>query len=441
MADGEASLLMLAWSDDREWLRQQTDVLSVGLPALERAIGLDYPLTGTLSVSEHAYRHLGDYVGLFNPTAATIQMRFDADTFTTLHEAAHVWFNGSLFADRWIIEGFASYYAEVVGTELALEIVPDELTTETAPAAFPLNAWLAPSLDEDDRETYAYAAAPAVAAEIAALAGADGLQEVWQAADEDRLAYAASDDDARTADDAAPASWQRLLDLLENATTADYDPIWREWIVTEAEVPQLDVRESTRASYAETVTAADGWTLPRSTRALMDAWDFAEAEAELREAHAIFEDRGALETDAQELDLVSTGSLRAAFEDDGLDAAAEEVAEQRQALDAIESATAELAPEPGLLEQVGLMGDVPPSRALTRARDEFEAGDDGAAVSGAHAAIDQRVAAGERGRTRVAIGAGVLLALDLAAMGGAFALRRRRRSAGELAPAIPAPPA
>ena len=32
-------------------------------------------------------------------------------TFVVLHEAAHAWFDGSLLADRWASEGFASYYA------------------------------------------------------------------------------------------------------------------------------------------------------------------------------------------------------------------------------------------------------------------------------------------------------------------------------------------
>jgi len=426
MADGDAELLMLAWVDDPDWLARQTDVLVEGLPALERAIGVSYPVTGTLSVSEHAYRQLGDYAGTFNSTVATIQLRFDADAFTALHEASHAWFNGTLFEDRWILEAFASHYAEEVGSELGFELLLFELTPEIAEAAFPLNDWLDPTFDDAAREDYAYAATPEVAAEIAALAGAEGLQEVWRAADADRLAYAAADDDARSAVDAEPESWKRLLDLLENITGADYDPVWTEWIVNDAQAQLLEDREATRSTYEATVSAARGWTLPRTTRVHMGTWDFAAAEKELHAAIEIFDQRATLETRAASLDLDLTLQLRSAFEDDGLGAARSEAAEQLGALNAIENASDALAADWQIVEQVGLIGERPPSTALADARDAFESGADGETVSSADAAIDQRRAADQRGRTRVAVVGGALLGIDLLSM-GILALRRRRR--------------
>lgn len=174
-----------------------------------------------------------------------------------------------------------------------------------------------------------------VATEIATLAGADGLQAVWRAVADGALAYAAPGDEPRGAEYPEPESWQRFLDLLENLTSADYDPIWRKWILTDAEVPELDARESAREQFDEAVEAADDWTLPRSTRGLMDAWNFAAAEDELAEAHEIFDDREALAAQAAALELEPTGDLRDAFEDDGLPAATAEIVEQRAALAAI----------------------------------------------------------------------------------------------------------
>ena len=37
-----------------------------------------------------------------------------------LHEAAHAWFNGGFVADRWMAEGFASYYASRAGLRVAV---------------------------------------------------------------------------------------------------------------------------------------------------------------------------------------------------------------------------------------------------------------------------------------------------------------------------------
>jgi hypothetical protein len=433
MANGDATLLMRAWEDDPDWLARQSEVLSAGMPALERAIGSDFPVTGMLVVSEHAYRHLGDYVGFFDPRAATIELRFDADALTTLHEAAHAWFNGNWFEDRWILEGFASYYSEIVSTELGYEVTGNELTPKITESAFQLNAWLPPTLDEPEREDYGYAASPVVATEIAALAGADGLRAVWRAVADDALAYEAPGDEPRGANDPEPESWQRLLDLLENLTAADYDPIWREWVLTAAEAPELDAREAARARFDEAMEAADDWALPRSTRLLMDAWSFSAAEDELVEAREIFDEREALAAQAAGMELEPTGDLRDAFEDDGLSAAAAEIDEQRAALAAIEDAAAALGPERTLIERVGLIGDVDPAVSLDAARAAYEGGEDADAKAEADSAVEERAAIGERGRLRIGIAAAGLLALDLLTIGGLLLRRRARGRAARTA--------
>ena len=431
MASEAADVLMLAWPDDPGWLERQSDHLVRGLPELERAIGVDYPVNGTLIVSEHAQRHLGGYAGIFNPLVATIQLRYDADAGVALHEAAHAWFNGSWFEDRWIDEAFATYYAERVASQLGMDLVPFELTPELEASAFPLNAWLEVGLDDPDREDYAYAATPVVATEIASLAGDEALARVWRASADDRLAYAATDDDLRASDDADPESWQRLLDLLENETSEDFDPIWAEWIVESDDAALLAEREAARDTYEATVTAADGWTLPRSTRLLMDAWAFDDASDELEEVGGVLDLRAEVDAAANELDLAVTDQLRAAFEGEDIDAAEREAHEQLAALDAIATATAELAGEDDLIERIGLLGEAQPEDALEAARSAFEAGDDQAAADAAADALAEATDATDRGRARVGVGAGALLAVDVIAL-AAIALRRRRPRSGTI---------
>jgi hypothetical protein len=431
MATRTANVLMLAWPDDPGWLERQSDHLVRGLPELERAIGVDYPVNGTLSVSEHAQRHLGGYAGIFNPRVATIQLRYDADAGVALHEAAHAWFNGSWFADRWIDEAFATYYAERVASQLGMDFVPFELTPELQASAFPLNAWLEVGLDDPGREDYAYAATPLVATEVATFAGDEALARVWQAAADDRLAYATTDDDPRAPGDPDPEGWQRLLDLLENETSQDFDPIWVEWILESDDAALLAERDATRATYDATATAADGWTLPRSTRLLMDAWAFEDASDELEEASGVLDRRAELDAAARQLDLDVTAQLQAAFEDDGIAAAQREADEQLAALDAIADATTELATEPHLIERIGLLGEAEPANALDAARSAFEAGDDPAAADAAADALAGATDAMERGRTRAGVGAGALLAIDAIAM-AVIATRRRRPRSGTL---------
>ena len=65
-----------------------------GLPALQDLIGIDYPVSGRLSVEEAATSRLGEYAGIYNRVTGVIRVRYDADAFVTLHEAAHLWFNG-----------------------------------------------------------------------------------------------------------------------------------------------------------------------------------------------------------------------------------------------------------------------------------------------------------------------------------------------------------
>ena len=48
------------------------------------------------------------YAGRYDPEDATVEIAYYADSLVTLHETAHAWFDGSLLADRWANEGFAS---------------------------------------------------------------------------------------------------------------------------------------------------------------------------------------------------------------------------------------------------------------------------------------------------------------------------------------------
>jgi hypothetical protein len=141
IGDDRALVHVRAWKDDPAFAERVGDLFARGMPHLGEAIGLDYPRREPLTVVESVSRSLGGYAGLFDPTSGRISIDYAANSLVVLHEAAHVWFNGSLLADRWANEGFASLYAARAAGALELPDVPERLVPELEPARVPLNAW------------------------------------------------------------------------------------------------------------------------------------------------------------------------------------------------------------------------------------------------------------------------------------------------------------
>jgi hypothetical protein len=429
MAERTARIVVRAWPDDPDWADRQAAILTRGLPLLEAEIGIAYPIRGTLNVRQHAYRHLGDYGGWFIEDDDTIDMRFDADPFTTLHEAAHVWMNGSLSSERWLLEGFASYYAEIVGLTLGEPIEVDELTAEVAAHAFPLRDWGRPVIESPTRETYGYAASLVVAREIAAAVDTDGLRAAWRAALDRRPAYAIHDNERRLRGDPRPEEWQRLLDLFENASDADLAGTWRTWVIGEAQAAALPDRAAARDRYATLVEAAGPWELPPVVRRAMEGWTFDAATAEMQALAGILERRDRLEARAAELDLRTTDRLRLAFERDGAAVAHREADAQDVALDGIAAAERRLARSPTLIERIGLWGEPDPAGELETARAAFGEGRNAVAHDHATAAVEARDASADAGRTRIALSGGGALLADAVLLGWLALGRRPSRRA------------
>ena len=435
MGEGPVELRFHAWPDDPDWTDRQADILGRGLPLLEAEIGLPYPIDGALNVSEHAYQHLGDYAGFFIAGVDSIEMRFDADAFTALHEAAHVWFNAGLAEDRWLLEGFASYYGEVVGRALEEELVMHELSDEIRDAAFPLTQWDEVGAADRAEEEFGYAASHALAREIAELAGAEVLRTVWQQADAEELAYGRHPDEGGPMRVGNPDDWRQFLDLLENASDRDFDPLWREWLLTDRQAEELAARHEARKTYEATESMLGEWLMPASTRRDMEAWEFDEATDELARVDELIEDHATLVDRAGALSMAPSGEVGDRLGSDGIDGAADELDRQDEALGVLEIATARLADERELVEEIGLLWQADPAAGLESARAAFEAGDEEEAIRQAGAAAELASSAADEGRTRIAVAGGGILFLDALAMAGLAALlrRRRRRFAGTTA--------
>lgn len=424
-----AQLELRAWDDDPEWATRMRDLLRDGLPVLQRLIGLEYPVAGSVSVEEAATSRLGEYAGVYDSASKSITVRYDADAVVGLHEAAHIWFNRDLFRDRWISEAFAEYYAVEATHDLSLHGSTFALTPELIDVQIPLNDWGDVGVEKVEVEDFAYAATYHLAQLIADRAGTAGLQAVWRAASTNELAYQpvhTTTPDRREA--VLLKGWQELLDLLENRTGATYTDLWRAWVVNRSQLSMLERRERARSTYQAEVKEAGDWELPALIRYQMSTWQFTQAEAQLADAHAALGKRDEIAEGAAKLDLQPPPTLRSRFEDEGVKAALSEAAAELDTLAAIDRASDALAVEPTALAWVGLLG-ADPVADLASAGSAFESGDLPEADARAAAAISLRQDAEDVGRLRVIIGGGGLLALDGAAMVGLAFRRRRRRNA------------
>jgi hypothetical protein len=407
----EAQVEVRAWADDPAFGERIGDLFSQGLPRLGEAIGLDYPWTEPLVVEESVSRSLGGYAGLFDPGDGGITVDYAAPSYVVLHEAAHVWFNGDLLADRWANEAFASYYAGRVGTALGLPAGPAGLTPELGAARIPLNAWGEVGRAEDATESYAYAASLALAELVAQRAGDDGLAEVWSAAAARRSAYQPVTEPGPVELVDGPPDWRGLLDLLEESTDRRFDDLWRGWVIRESDRAILDTRGSVRALYAATLEQAADWELPSTVRAALAAWRFDAAAGQLAQADAVLDQRDEIADRSDALGLTPPDTLEEVFEGRaGLRAAGVEADAELAAIDAYVAALGSRLLAPGPIEQLGLVGSEP-ALDLAAARAAFAEGSLAVAVAAADEARAAWETADEVGlRRALTLAVGLLLA-------------------------------
>ena len=418
-----------SWEDDALWAKRVGGLLKVGIPALGERIGLDWPdYAQPLTVQEAVSRTTGGYAGLFDPAAGKVEIAYYADDFVVLHEAAHAWFNGSLLADRWANEAFASYYATQAAADIGRKIRVETLTDELRKSKIPLNAWGPVGSEDLAEEDYSYAASLALAQEIAKRAGGPGLTAVWADAKGGVGAYQpAGGGAAETVD--GPPDWRGLLDLLEDDTDATYDDLWRAWVARDTDLSLLDARTQTRARYDDIVTAAGDWHLPRPIRDALRSWRFSDATALLADAEAALAGRDAVTAAAKAAGLTAPATLRLAFEDDdGFADSTDETSAELDVIGRYVAATALRPAEMTPLLTLGLWGQTPDVQ-LAESRAAFATGDLHASASASGDAARTWSSAESLGQSRsVSLGLIVLAILfGLALIISTLRRRRRRR--------------
>lgn len=439
VAGQNAPVSVRAWEDDADWGARLQGLMTRGLPVLQDLIGLGYPVVGTLKVEEAATSRLGEYAGIYNLSTELIRVRYDADAYVALHEAAHIWFNQNLLRDRWIGEAWAEFYGVQAGTAIGAKGATFDLTDALLANKIPLNDWGALGTVDPGVEDFAYAATYHLALLIFERTDLDGLRRVWNAVDEADMSYQPlhADGPPHKGVRALLPGWQRLLDLLNERTGVSYDDLWSEWVADAAQQSLLEERGTARDQYRTVTALAGPWDLPQQIRVDMGAWSFDDAEAELKVATDVLGERGRITSEAEALGLSAPATLRQAFEgtDSGaLDAATREAKAELTTLDQLYEASRALADDPDLIEAIGLIG-ADPSADLAAAGTAFESGDLASADQAADRAARTRTGATSAGQLRGAGAGGGLVVLA----GGSLLVvrvRRRRTATGSLVPPL-----
>jgi hypothetical protein len=430
-----------AWPEDKEWLDQVSTVLKSGLPRLEDAIGLPWPVKGTLEVSEVSTAEIDGYAGIYDSFSDDIQMSEDLDPQVIVHEASHAWFDGSFFAQRWIGEGLADEYASIVvaATEGGPRAEPPRVTPRSA-GNFMLNAWPPPSRVDDETELterYGYNASWTVIHELMQQIGEPGMRDVFAAAAKREIAYVGAVDPEQAA---IISDWRRFLDLVEGVGGAkDATRLFSDWVVTPTETSELTARSAARARYDELVTHGGDWLPGILVRRPMSTWDFETATAAIDAAEQVLDERDQLTAATAELGLGFPGTLEPDYERatkaEDLDALESRSARWLEAAAAVRSAREALAATRPPLTTIGLIGSEP-ERAYVAALAAWNAGDDAGAKSGSADTLAVLTAAEAIGRDRaLAIGGATALALLLLLVVAARLVRRHRRHQQTLATA------
>ena len=439
VGDATVTLTIRAWPEDQPWSDRVGGLVDRALPLLSERIGLPWRRAGGLVIQEAVSRSTGGYAGLFDPSAGLIEVAYYADDFVVLHESAHAWFNGSLLADRWASEAFASYYGLDVARALKVKASGDKLTPELEKARIPLNAWGGIGRETTATEDYAYAATLALARAIAARAGDTALQAVWADAAHRTGAYqppvgtsgtsAVGELPGEPETVEGPPDWRGLLDLLEAHTATSFDDLWRTWVVRDTDLPLLQARAAARTRYDAVLQDAGDWHLPRPVRDALRAWRFDDATAMLAKASTILERRKAIAAAAAASGLTVPDTLKTAFESpDGFARATLEATAELAAIDRYDIAAAARPAAPDLLQTLGLW-DSTPKADLAESRTLFATGDLAGSAQAAGIAAATWTGAQELGRGRaigfVFLGLAILVAMGLLA--AVWRGRRRRR--------------
>lgn len=336
------TIIVKSWPGDTEWAEFAEETITAGLPALEAVIGIPVPEQSTLEINESVDPYLYGFAGWYTLDDTSIEVGNELDDAVLLHEISHAWFNGRLFGDRWIGEGLAEEFTWRAQDTLGwpTKALPAEPSLDDEYAQR-LTSWddrqaTIENADEfEQADLWAYEASWWAVREMVEVAGIDTMQEVIAAGAADEISYAQGDSPEIYS---ANRDWQDFYDLLversdDPATIdAELEPLFRDLIVTENALDQLDRRAAARTEYGAFANDPLDWDVPLAVREAMTDWEFTTAEALIADAQSV-KDRYVTVRDAAEAEgLMLSTAAEELYESAGHDVrAAIEILDRQEA--------------------------------------------------------------------------------------------------------------
>ena len=103
-------LTIRSWPDDAPWGKRVSGLVKRALPVLGESIGLPWPARSPSWSRRPSADRPAATPACSTRHADSSRSRTTRTTSSCSTKSAHAWFNGTLLADRWANEAFASYY-------------------------------------------------------------------------------------------------------------------------------------------------------------------------------------------------------------------------------------------------------------------------------------------------------------------------------------------
>lgn len=417
-----------SWPGDTEWVEFVAETIEAGIPVLTDLIGQEWPVDGTLSITESNVPYFLGYGGWYDPKDQAIEIGDELDQRLLLHELSHAWFNHDLFLNRWISEGLAQTYSAEADQVVTGEDRAEPRVSQFDAASRQLVLWNTSSRTTPETEEWSYEASWGVTDELLDDLGADAMRSVLASAADRVLPYK-GEGPAEPLASKSTVDWQTYLDLLEESGEADdVVELFSDWITMDSHDAMLDERAEARDAYTEFKDRSGDWGVPVSIRQEMTDWRFENAHELMDAAGEVLDLRDDLDAVTEESGLVVPDVVELTYEDSTDDfAAAKLVAE-----DALTAANSFVADQEAVnsdysfTTKIGLLG-TDPQLHLDAATEAFAVADYELAATEGDAAVDMISSAAATGTTRLIAGAAGLL-LVLAGVGFAASRRGKGRS-------------
>ena len=208
---GDQDVEVLAYSDDKRWLRFVASRMTSGVPVLEELVGTPWP-GGLTTVREDLSVNVRGYDGWFDSSEDSISIGESSTRSCSTTSSCTPGPRRTSFEERWLYEGIAQDLAARAVTTQGDEPARLKPASATSKQAVPLNTWGDAGGRAQPTDGYGY---PASYRAMKALL--DGMDDdtrsmVLAAAIAGQSAYAVSGETRLTA---SRTGWRRFLDLVQ----------------------------------------------------------------------------------------------------------------------------------------------------------------------------------------------------------------------------------